>query len=710
MQKLHSLIRNSHIILPYLQATHCLAIKSGSISDLYTSNNLITAYSKCTQLPLAHQLFDEMPQRDTVSWNSVISGYVNTDNLDSTWQLLNAMRVSGHTFDNHTFGSTLKGVARAQRLELGQQLHSVMIKMRLNENVFSGSALLDMYAKCGRVDDALVVFRYMPECNYVSWNTLIAGYSRVGDLDMAFWLMRCQELEGVGIDDGTVSPLLTLLDGVEFYSLVMQLHCKIVKHGLEAFNIVCNAVITAYSECCSLQDAERVFVGAVTCRDLVTWNSMLAAYLLHKKENFAFDVFIEMQSFGFEPDDYSYTGVISGCSIKEHKSRGESLHGLVIKRGVEVSVPVSNALIAMYLGFDNRCMEDALRIFFSMDVKDCCTWNSVLAGYVQVGRSEDALRLFVQVRSLFVEIDDYTFSAVIRCCSDLATLQLGQQVHVLSLKVGFDTNKYVGSSLIFMYSKCGVIEDAKKSFEATSNDNAIIWNSIIFGYAQHGQGNIALKLFYLMREKKVKPDHITFVAVLTACSHNGLVEEGRKIMQSMESDFGIPLRMEHYACAVDLYGRAGYLEEGKALVETMPFEPDAMVLSTLLGACRSCGNIELASHVAKMLLVLEPEDHSTYVLLSDLYGRLKMWDEKASVTRLMRERGVKKVPGWSWIEVKNKVHAFNAEDHSHPRSKEIYELLLQLKEGNMLFDNFVGQTSLLQCLDFLDGYDYQNFL
>ncbi|KAK2408134.1 putative pentatricopeptide repeat-containing protein [Trifolium repens] len=705
MQRLHSLIRTSPISLPCLKAAHCLAIKSGSIVDLYISNNLITTYAKCAQLPLAHQLFDEMPHRDTVSWNAVVSGYVNTGDLDSTLQLLNAMRISGYAFDNHTFGSILKGVARARRLELGQQLHSVMIKMRLIENVFSGSALLDMYAKCGRVDEALVVFRYMPECNYVSWNTLIAGYSRVGDLEMAFWLLRCQELEGVGIDDGTVTPLLTLLDGVEFYSLVMQLHCKIMKHGLEALSIVSNAIITAYSECCSLQDAERVFDGAVTCRDLVTWNSMLAAYLLHKKEDLVFEIFIDMQSFGFEPDDYSYTGVISGCSVKEHKSRVESLHGLVIKRGLQVCVPISNALIAMYFAFDNRCVEDALRIFFSMNVKDCCTWNSVLAGYVQVGWSEDALRLFVQMRSLFVEIDDYTFSAVIRCCSDLATLQLGQQVHVLAFKVGFDTNKYVSSSLIFMYSKCGVIEDARKCFEATSNDIAIVWNSIIFGYAQHGQGNIALEFFYLLREKKVKPDHITFVAVLTACSHNGLVEEGRKIIQSMESDFGIPLRMEHYACAVDLFGRAGHLEEAKALIETMPFEPDAMVLRTLLGACRSCGDIELASHVAKKLLELEPEDHSTYVLLSDLYGRLKMWDEKASITRLMRERGVKKVPGWSWIEVKNKVHAFHAEDHSHPQSEEIYELLLQLKEGIKLFDNFYGQTLLLQCVDFSYGYD-----
>ncbi|XP_061371411.1 putative pentatricopeptide repeat-containing protein At3g25970 [Gastrolobium bilobum] len=710
MKKLLSLIWSSPITLLGLEATHCRAIKLGSIADLYIANNIITAYAKCTQLTLAHQLFDQMPHRDTVSWNAMISGYANSGHLEASWQVLSAMRRSALPLDGQAFGSILKGVARARELELGKQLHSVMFKIGFLGNVFSGSALLDMYAKCGRVDEAYNVFWCLPVRNFVSWNALIAGYSRVGDCDMAFWVLRCMEMEGVGIDDGTMSPLLTLLDDFEFYRLLMQLHCKIVKHGLDLFNTVCNATITAYSECCSLQDAERVFDGAVRCHDLVTWNSMLAAYLMHEKEDLAFKVFIDMQDFGFEPDVYTYTGIVSSCSVQEHKSHGKSLHGFVIKRGLEDSVPISNALIAMYLRCNNRCMEDALRIFFSLDHKDCCTWNSILAGYAQVGLSEDALRLFLQMRFLVIEIDHYTFSAVIRSCSDLATLQLGQQVHVLSLKVGFDTNKYVESSLIFMYSKCGIIEDARKSFEATSKDNAIVWNSIIFGYAQHGLGNVALDLFYLMRERKVRPDHITLVAVLTACSHNGLVEQGCNFIESMESNFGIPPRMEHYACAIDLYGRAGYLEKAKALVETMPFEPDTMVLKTLLGACRTCGDIDLASHVARTLLELEPEEHCTYVLLSDMYGRLKMWDEKASVTRLMRERGVKKVPGWSWIEVKNKVHAFNAEDKSHPQCQEIYVILQQLKEGIILFDNDVNKTVLLQCLDNLDGYDDQKFL
>ncbi|BAT90386.1 putative pentatricopeptide repeat-containing protein [Vigna angularis] len=696
MKKLHFFTRLD------LKATHCQAIKLGSIADLFIANNLISSYAKCTDITSAHQLFDGMPHRDTVSWNAIISAYANSGHLGTTWKIVSAMRWSALAFDSHTLGSILKGVALAGQLKLGQQMHSVMLKTGLVENMFSGSALLDMYAKCGRVDDAYIVFKNMPERNYVSWNTLVAGYSRVGDRDMAFWVLHCMELEGVEIDDGTVSPLLTLLDDAEFCWLTMQLYCKILKHGLESFNTVCNASITAFSECCSLQDAERVFDGALACRDVVTWNSMLAAYLMHEKEDFAFKVFVDMQNFGFEPDAYTYTGSVSACSAQERKSNGKCVHGLVIKNGLEDSVPISNALIAMYIRFNDKGMEDALRIFFSMNVKDGCTWNSILAGYVQGGLTEDALRLFLQMRYLVIEIDHYTFSAVIRSCSDLATLQLGQQVHVLALKVGLDTNNYVGSSFIFMYSKCGIIEDAKKSFEATSKDYAIVWNSIIFGYAQHGQGNLALDLFYLMNERKVKPDHITFVAVLTACSHNGLVEEGCNIIESMESDFGIPRRKEHYACAIDLYGRAGRLEKAKALVETMPFQADAMVLKTLLGACRFCGDIELASEVAKDLLELEPEDHCTYVILSEMYGRFKMWNEKASITRMMRERGVKKVPGWSWIEVKNKVHAFNAEDHSHPQCVEIYTQLQQLNQGIKLFNSFVNQMLIQQCLQY-DG-------
>lgn len=702
MRSLHSLIESSACALFKILGIHCSAIKLGVIADIYTANNILSGYTKCRELCIAHKWFEEMPYRDTVSWNTMISGHVNFGNLEIAWEVLRAMKRHGFEFDGYTFGSILKGVACAYRLDLGEQVHSMILKMGYAGNVYSGSALLDMYAKCERVEDAYMVFKRIPERNAVSWNALIAAYVQAGDLGTVFWLFDCMEQEGVKADDGTFSPLLTSLDDPEFYKLATQIHGKIIKHGLAFNNTVCNALLTSYSECGSIEDAKRVFDGAVGTRDLVTWNSMLASYLIHKKEELAFKLFMDMQWLGFEPDIYTYTSVISACFDGAHKNHGKSLHGLVIKRGLEESVPISNALIAMHLKSNNGSMEEAILIFNSMETKDRVSWNSILTGLSQIGLSEDALKFFGRMRSAVEDIDHYTFSAVLRSCSDIATLQLGQQVHVLAVKSGFESNEYVASSLIFVYSRCGIIEDARKSFEDTPQDSPIAWNSIIFGYAQHGQGNFALDLFYLMMERRVKPDHITFVAVLTACSHIGLLEEGCKLLKSMESEYGIPPRMEHYACGVDLYGRAGCLDQAKALIEAMPFQPDAMVWKTLLGACRICGDIELASQVASFLLEIEPEEHCTYVLLSNMYGRLRRWDEKAGVTRLMRERGVKKVPGWSWIEVHNEVHAFNAEDHSHTHWEYIYLVLEGLMEEIKRLDSTANIKVVMHDFDHLN--------
>ena len=356
----------------------------------------------------------------------------------------------------------------------------------------------------------------------------------------------------------------------------------------------------------------------------------------------------------------------------------------------------------MYLKSSSNGMDNAIKVFESIDIRDSVSWNSILTGLSQNGLSENALKLFLQMLSDNLEIDHYAFSAALRSCSDLATLQLGQQIHVLVIKSGFESNEYITSALIFMYCKCGILEDARKSFQATPEDNTIAWNSIMFAYAQHGQGEVALDLFFLMVERKVKLDHISFVAVLTACSHSGLVEEGQNFLKLMEPVYGIPPRMEHYACTIDLLGRAGRIMEAKELINKMPFEPDGMVWETLLGACRACGDIEMASEVASYLLKLQPKEHCTYVLLSDMYGHFKKWDEIATVKRLMRNKGVRKLPGWSWIEVEHKVHAFNAQDHSHPHCEEIYQILRELMNEIKKFENFIGPNFYI---DFLEGAD-----
>ncbi|KAA8521468.1 hypothetical protein F0562_012141 [Nyssa sinensis] len=514
--------------------------------------------------------------------NSMIAGYLNCGNVKNAWELLQAMKGHGFALDGYTFGSILQGVACAGFVDLGQQAHSIIVEIGYGKMFIQQVLFQRSMQKCDRVEDAHIVFQRMPGCNYVSWNALIAGYAQVGDRETSFCSLDCMEQEGVRPDDGTFAPLLTLVDGLEFYKLTMQIHAKVIKHGLSSDNKACNATITSYSDCGSIEDAKPVFDSSIGAQDIVTWNFMLAAYPRHNQGALAFKLFLEMPGLGFELDIYTYTSIISACFEEAHQNQGRSLHAL-----------------------DSH----------------------------NFGLSEHALKFFRQMQSVSLETDyHYAFSAVLRSCSDLATLQLGQQGHVLALKSGFESNEFVASSLIFMYSKCAIIEDARKSFEVTPKDSSVTWNSIIFGYAQHGQGKAALDLFFLMRNNRVQLDHITFVAVLTACSHIGLVEEGCNFLKSMES-YGIPPRMEHYACVIDVFGRAGCLEEAKSLVEAMPFEPDAMVWKTLLGACRMCGDIELATQVASCLLELEPEEHCTYVLLSSMYGNLRSWDEKASVKR-----------------------------------------------------------------------------
>ncbi|XP_077236751.1 pentatricopeptide repeat (PPR) superfamily protein [Tasmannia lanceolata] len=658
--------------------THAHIIKSGTFTDTYKANTLLTAYAKCRGFDDARKLFDEIPQRDTVSWNSMITGYANCGKYETAWELFKTMKRGGFWFDQYTFGSILKAVACANCLEFGRQVHSFVIKTGFEQNVFSASALMDMYSKCKRILDASAVFESMPERNTVSWNAMIGGYVQVGDSTSAFRLLDCMEKEGIWPDEATFASILTLLDNPIYYKLTSQIHGKIIKHGRASDTIAYNATITAYSECGSIEDSEKAFSYMKDTRDLVTWNSMLAAYASHNLGVLAIKLFIKTQELAIRKDMYTYTSVISACFEQEQQKQGKSLHGLVIKTGLDYTIPVSNSLIAMYLKSDDKSTEDAMKYFNFMEFKDSVSWNSILTGYSQNGLSEEALKFFGRMRCTHIKIDHYAFSAVLRSCSDLAVLQLGRQVHALVLKLGFESNGFVASSLIFMYSKCGVIEDARKSFDETCKDSSITWNSIIFGYAQHGQGKISLDLFSEMQESEVKPDHITFVGILSACSHIGLVEEGSYFLKSMEPVYGIPPRMEHYACAVDLFGRAGHINEAKKLIESMPFEPDAMVWMTLLGACRIHGDIELASYIARLLLVLEPKEHSTYVILSNIYAGFGKWDEIAAIKRVMKDKGLRKVPGWSWIEVKNKVHAFNAEDRSHPQAKEIYERLEEL--------------------------------
>ncbi|CAA6671025.1 unnamed protein product [Spirodela intermedia] len=614
--------------------THGRVIKTGAAAaaaaGVYIWNTILTSYARWSGLTDAQKLFDEAPERDAVTWNSLIAAQVSHGAHDGAWELFAAMMSRGLAVDQYTCGSVLKSAAGAGDVHRGRQLHSVVVKAGLEGNVFAGSALLDMYSKCSRAEDASSIFSSMPVRNVVSWNAMISSRALAGDRSAALQLFKQMERKGVAPDEATFATILAILDQPAWHSLTSLLHAKVIKSGWALDTIVCNAAITAYAQCGSVGDSRRVFLEMAAIRDLVSWNSMLAAY--------ACDGSLVMRS--------SWTAARHG--------HGRAVHGLAVKRGLAGRTPVSNALISMYIKSDHEgSIRDAVRSFDSMEKRDNVSWNSALTGLSQRGLGEEAMKFFCRMRRGCPEIDHYAFSAALRSCSDLAALELGQQLHALLVKSGSASNAFAASSLICMYSRSGAIDSARRSFDESSRDSS---------------------------EREVKPDHITFVAILSACSHIGLVEEGRKILEAMVSVYGMELRMEHYACGVDLFGRAGRLHEAQKLISSMPFEPNAMVWKPLLGACRIHGDMELAARVAGQLLTLEPEEHSTYVLLSNIYAASGRWGERAMIQRTMREGRVSKVPGWSWIEVKNRVRAFNAEDRSHPEAEEIYQTLQELMQ------------------------------
>jgi len=337
-----------------------------------------------------------------------------------------------------------------------------------------------------------------------------------------------------------------------------------------------------------------------------------------------------------------------------------------------------NAMISCYVCRGK--LDDARRMFDRMPNRNRVSWTSIIAGYAQDGNGEEALKVFGKMKWAGVKPDQITFASVLDACACIAALEQGKQVHKCIIKMGFESDLYVGNTLVTMYAKCGILENARHLFDNMSEQNVVSWNSMIACYAQHGHGQEAIGLFEQMQGVGTKPDGITFVSLLSACSRAGLVEEGWHYFDSMDKDYHIVAGAEHYACMVDLLGRSGMLDEAKDFIDRMPIQPSAAVWGSLMGACRIHVNLELGKYAAERLLQLEPTMAAPYVLLSNIYAVAGRWDNVAKIRTMMKDRGVKKKPGLSWIEVKNRVHTFVAEDRSHPQTKEIYAMLGRLSK------------------------------
>eukprot|EP01018_Ginkgo_biloba_P008463 Gb_26310 [translate_table: standard] len=676
--------------LEHGEKIHKVIIRSGCQGDIFVGNALVDMYAKCGSIESARQVFDKMPKWDVISWSAMIAGYSQAGRFDEALKLFRQMQQTGVKPDSFTLASVLPACANFGALRHGKEVHVYIIKSEFQSNIFVGNALVDMYSKCGSLDNARMVFDKMPERNVVSWTAMIAGYAQIGFVDEAHKLFETMPERNV---------------------------------------ISWTAMVAGFAWIGEVDEALKLFEKTPE-RNVVSWTAMIAGYAQNGLFDDALKLFRQMQQTPLKPNSDTFASILPACANLAALHNGSEVHEHIIRNGFDSDVFVSNALVHMYAKcgslenarkvFDKISRRDvvswnamiggyaqsgyvdnALKLFEKMPERNLVSWNAMTAGYAQKGYVDEAMKLFQQMPQrnviswtvmiagyaqnghfdkalkLFQEMQQTgikpsseTLASVLSSCGSLAALHEGKEVHEDIIRSEFQSDVFVCNALIDMYAKCGSIEEAHTVFDNMPTRDVVSWNAMIAGNAIHGCGREALQLFEQMQHTGTKPDHITFIGVLSACCHGGLLDDGWHYFDCMRQDYHITPTIEHYCCMVDLLGRAGHLDEAHNFINEMPIKPDAAVWGSLLGACRIHNNIELAEHVAERLFESDDKKAAHYVLLSNIYAEAGRWDDVENLRNMMKHRSVKKIPGCSWIEVNNKVYAFLIGDRSHPQTKK----------------------------------------
>ncbi|KAF9626155.1 hypothetical protein IFM89_031282 [Coptis chinensis] len=621
---------------------HGWVLKCGLQGDVFVGTSIVDMYAKVGDINDAVKGFSLMVIHNVVSWTAIIAAFLQREDPVSALQFFKEMRKVGVEVNNYTLTSVLTACAKPQMMKEAIQIHSLILKCGFDSDSTVINSLINMYSKMGDVFSSEVVFRESGTATDVeSWAVMISGFAQNQSSGRAFETFRRMILEGIRPDKFCSSSVLSI---IECINLGRQIHCYILKVGLVSDVSAGSALFTMYSKYGSLEEAYEVF-EQIHGKDKVSWTSMIAGFAEHGCADQAFHLFQEMVSEGMKPDRTTLSAILMACSAVQSLQKGKEVHAYALNVGIGSDSLVGGGLVAMY----SKCgaLVSARKVFELMPRKDQVSWSSLVSGYAQNGYVEDSILLYHEMLVAGMDVDSFTVSSLLGIAATLTKADLGKKLHTPVVKIGLSSDLSVGSSLITMYSKCGSIEDSYKVFDQIENPDLFTWTSMIIGYAQHGKGMEALRLFDLMRKKEVEPDSVTFVGVLSACSHSGLVEEGYSHLNSMTKYHGIKPGSRHYACMVDILGRSGRLEEAANFIAHMPIEPDALVWGALLASCKVHGDVELGRLAAKRVFELESTGAGAYISLSNILADVGQWDEVINIRSLMKGVGVQKEPGWS---------------------------------------------------------------
>ncbi|PON36035.1 Tetratricopeptide-like helical domain containing protein [Parasponia andersonii] len=567
------------------------------------------------------------------------------------------------------------------------KIHALVILTGLHRNY--NALLIKSYARIADTQSARHMFDKMPQRGVDVWNAMIIAYSREQNHDEVASLHHRMIAEGVKPDSSSFTIALKACASLLDLRTGEEIWFKAIELGYEYDAFVGSSVLNLYAKCGRIDEAASVFYK-MPRRDLVCWTSMVTGYIRSGRSLEAVDTYRRMQKEGVEADGVVMLGLIQACASLEDSKLGFSIHGYLIRRDHPMDVVLQTSLVDMYAKTGK--LEFACRLFRKMVYKNVVSWDALISGYAQNGFPVNALEMLVKMQSCGFEPDLVSLVSALLACSQVGFLKLGKSIHgYVARRLDFD--QVSGTAVIDMYSKCGCLSYARALFDRTKTKDLIFWNAMIASYGIHGQGKEALSLFLKMTES-LKPDHATFASLLSACSHSGFVKEGRYWFHLMQSEFKILPGEKHYLCMVDLLARAGQVEEAYQLIGSMSTEPGLPIWVALLAGCYNHGKLLIGEIATKKIIELNPNDLGVYALISNFYAKERKWNEVAGLKNIMKQTGIKKIPGYSAVEVNGNFHSFLVEDNNYHQYKAIVQFLEKL-DHQMRIMEYLPNAELL---------------
>ncbi|XP_022730812.1 pentatricopeptide repeat-containing protein At3g49170, chloroplastic-like [Durio zibethinus] len=579
-----------------------------------------------------------------------------------------------------TIGLLLHHCSKTNAFRSGLSLHTAALKVGIQADVIVSNHILNMYAKCGKINFARQVFDEMSEKNLVSWSAMISGYDQAGEPLSALDLFSQMRLAP---NEYLFSSAITACANLVLLGEGRQIHAQSVKYGYASVSFVSNSLISMYMKCGHSSDALSVYSRALE-PNVVSYNAIITGFIENQQHEKGFEVFKRMHQEGLMPDRFTFVGLLRGCADSDALHRGMVLHCQTIKLRLDSTAFLGNVIMTMYSEF--CLMQEVEKVFKSIEEKDVISWNTFIAACSHCESHEKSLRACGEMFNEYqMRPDDFTFASALSACAAIASILYGKQIHAHLIRTRLNQDVGVGNALTNMYAKCGSIGYAYNVFNRMSHHNLVSWNTIIAAFGNHGLGSRVRELFEQLRASGLEPDSVTFVGLLMACNHAGMVDEGLRLFNSMQETYGIAPEIEHFSCLIDLLGRAGRLNEAEDYMRKFPFGQDPVVLGSLLSACRLHGDVVMGERLAKQLLKLQPVSTSPYVLLSNLYASDEMWDCVAEARKKLKGSGLKKEAGFSLVQVKGKFEKFTIGDFSHSRIDEMLDALKTLAwEGDQI--------------------------